>query len=181
MLYADVTRFFSLRTLLMTHPKPGVKVSQQLHKVMITNAPISEILKHKGNQVWAVRPDMTVYDALVVMADKNVGALCVTEGDKLIGILSERDYTRKIVLHGRSSRNTRVREIISNLIFSVTPDSSIDECLHLMTDKRVRHLPVLDHGKLAGLISIGDLVNYIITAQQSTIEQLQTYISGVPG
>ena len=148
---------------------------------MITNTPISEILKHKGSQVWTVRPDLTVYDALVVMAEKNVGSLCVTDGDKLLGILSERDYTRKIVLHGRSSRTTRVREIISSHVFSVTPASSIDECLHLMTDKRVRHLPVLDHGKLVGLVSIGDLVNYIISAQQSTIEQLQTYISGVPG
>jgi CBS domain-containing protein len=148
---------------------------------MITNAPISEILKNKGSQVWTVRPDMTVYEALAVMAEKNVGCLCVTDGEKLLGILSERDYTRKIVLHGRSSRTTRVREIISQHVFSVTPETSIDACLHLMTDKRIRHLPVLDHGKLVGLISIGDLVNYIISAQQSTIEQLQTYISGVPG
>lgn len=148
---------------------------------MITNSSIGDILKNKGAEVWTVPPDTTVYNALVLMADKNIGALCVTEGDRLIGLISERDYTRKIVLRGKSSRTTQVREIISGHIISVTPQSTVEECLHLMTDNRVRHLPVMADGKLAGLVSIGDLVNYIISAQHSAIEQLQTYISGVPG
>ena len=148
---------------------------------MITNSSIGDILNFKGKQVWSVPPETTVYNALVLMAEKNIGALCVTDGDRLIGIVSERDYTRKIVLRGKSSRTTHVREIISGHIISVMPESTVEECLHLMTDNRVRHLPVMDNGKLAGLVSIGDLVNYIISTQQSTIEQLQTYISGVPG
>ena len=148
---------------------------------MVTNSNIGEILNFKGSQVWTVAPDTTVYNALVLMADKNIGALCVTEGDRLVGLISERDYTRKIVLRGKSSRTTQVREIISGHVISVTPQSTVDECLHLMTDNRVRHLPVMENGKLTGLVSIGDLVNYIISTQQSTIEQLQTYISGVPG
>jgi len=148
---------------------------------MMTNSSIVEILNIKGNQVWTVPPDTTVYDALVVMAEKNIGALCVTEGGRLVGILSERDYTRKIVLKGKSSRSTPVREIVSAKVIVASPESTIEECLHLMTDNRVRHLPVLEDGKLAGLISIGDLVNHIISTQRSTIEQLQTYISGVPG
>lgn len=148
---------------------------------MTTHSSIGEILNLKGNNVWTVPPDTTVYNALVVMADKNIGALCVTDGHRLLGILSERDYTRKIVLKGKSSRTTPVREIISDRVISVTPDSTIEECLHLMTDNRVRHLPVLEDGKLTGIVSIGDLVNHIISTQRSTIEQLQTYISGVPG
>ena len=148
---------------------------------MITTSTIGEILNFKGKQVWTVPPDTTVYNALVLMAEKNIGALCVTEGERLIGIVSERDYTRKIVLRGKSSRTSLVREIISGHIISVSPESTVEECLHLMTDNRVRHLPVMENGKLAGLVSIGDLVNYIITTQRSTIEQLQTYISGVPG
>jgi len=148
---------------------------------MMTNSSIAEILTFKGTQVWTVPPNTTVYDALVLMADKNIGALCVTDGDRLVGILSERDYTRKIVLKGKSSHTTPVREIISARVIAASPDSTIEECLHLMTDNRVRHLPVLENGKLAGLISIGDLVNHIISTQRSTIEQLQTYINGVPG
>ena len=142
---------------------------------------LSEVLKDKGSQVWSVPPDTTVYNALVLMADKNIGALCVTDGDRLIGIISERDYTRKIVLRGRSSRTTTVQEIISGHVISVTPESTVEECLHLMTDNRVRHLPVMTDGRLTGIVSIGDLVNSVISTQQNTIEQLQTYITGVPG
>lgn len=142
---------------------------------------VSEVLKGKGGQVWSVPPETTVYNALVVMAEKNIGALCVTDGDRLIGIISERDYTRKIVLRGRSSRTTTVREIISDHVISVTPESTVEDCLHLMTDNRVRHLPVMTNGQLTGLVSIGDLVNSIISSQQNTIDQLQTYITGVPG
>ncbi len=142
---------------------------------------LSEVLKGKGTQVWSVPPDTTVYNALVLMAEKNIGALCVTDGDRLIGIISERDYTRKIVLRGRSSRTTTVLEIISGHVISVTPESTVEECLHLMTDNRVRHLPVMTDGRLTGIVSIGDLVNSVISTQQNTIEQLQTYITGVPG
>ena len=142
---------------------------------------LSEVLKDKGTQVWSVPPDTTVYNALVLMADKNIGALCVTDGDRLIGIISERDYTRKIVLRGRSSRTTTVQEIISGHVITVTPESTVEECLHLMTDNRVRHLPVMTDGRLTGIVSIGDLVNSVISTQQNTIEQLQTYITGVPG
>ena len=141
---------------------------------MSTSSTVGEILKNKGSQVWSVAPDTTVYNALVLMADKNIGALCVTDGDRIIGIISERDYTRKIVLRGRSSRTTTVKEITSGHIISVTTESTVEECLHLMTDNRVRHLPVMADGRLTGLVSIGDLVNSIISDQQNTISQLQT-------
>jgi CBS domain-containing protein len=115
------------------------------------------------------------------MADKNIGALAVIEGEKLIGILSERDYTRKVILQGKASKSTQVREIISGQVVTVTRDHTVQDCLRLMTKHRIRHLPVLQDSKMIGLVSIGDLVNSVISAQQSTIEQLQTYISGVPG
>jgi CBS domain-containing protein len=142
---------------------------------------ISEILGHKGTNVWTVSPQTTVYDAIHMMADKNVGALLVTEGDSLVGIISERDYTRKVILQGKSSKQTPVKEILSSQIIEVSPSHSIEDCLRLMTEHRVRHLPVLDEGKIVGIVSIGDLVNWIITAQSSTINQLQTYIAGYPG
>ncbi len=141
---------------------------------------ISEILDQKGHQVWCISPDATVFDAIQVMADKNVGALLVTEKEKLVGIISERDYTRKIALKGKSSKETAVREILSGQVVHVGPDHTVEECLRLMTDYRIRHLPVLENGKICGVISIGDLVNWVISAQSSTIHQLQTYISGYP-
>ena len=142
---------------------------------------IGEILGHKGNQVWSISPDAMVYDAIQMMSDKNIGALLVTEGDKLVGILTERDYTRKIALKGKSSKQTAVREILSGEVIHVNPNHTIEECMRLMTDHRVRHLPVLEGDKLVGIVSIGDLVNWIISAQSHTINQLQTYISGYPG
>lgn len=142
---------------------------------------ISEILETKGQVVWTVAPETSVFDAIQLMANKNIGALIVSEGGRVIGVVSERDYTRKVVLHGKSSKSTQVREIISGNVISVTPDHTVAECLRLMTDNRVRHLPVLAEGKLAGVVSIGDLVNWIISAQSTTIDQLQTYINGVPG
>ena len=148
---------------------------------MNPNGTISEILAHKGTQAWSIAPDATVYDAIQLMADKNVGALLVTEGVKLVGIISERDYTRKVALKGKSSKQTAVREILSGQVIHVGPGHTVEECLHLMTDHRIRHLPVLQDGKIQGVVSIGDLVNWIISAQNSTIHQLQTYISGVPG
>lgn len=148
---------------------------------MNPNARISEILNHKGNQAWSIAPGATVYEAIQQMAQKNVGALLVTEGDKLVGIISERDYTRKVVLRGKSSKDTAVKEILSGNVIHVAPTSTVEECMRLMTDHRIRHLPVLDGEAVVGVVSIGDLVNWIISAQNSTIEQLQTYIAGYPG
>lgn len=141
---------------------------------------IREILGNKGGAVWTISPDETVFAALQLMAEKNVGALLVTKGEKLVGIVSERDYSRKVVLLGRSSRKTSVREILSGHLVQVTPDHTVEECMRLMTEHRIRHLPVLDGGKIAGVVSIGDLVNWIIGAQNSAIHQLETYITGFP-
>jgi CBS domain-containing protein len=147
---------------------------------MNPNGTISEILHQKGNQVWSIDPETMVFDAIQMMADKNIGALLVTEASKLVGILTERDYTRKVALKGKSSKQTPVKEILSGQVIHVSPDHTIEECLRLMTDHRVRHLPVLEADRIVGIISIGDLVNWIINAQSSTINLLQTYISGVP-
>jgi CBS domain-containing protein len=147
---------------------------------MIPTGTISEILSHKGSNVWTVSPDTMVFDAIQLMADKNIGALLVTEHDRLLGVLSERDYTRKIALKGKSSKQTPVREIISGKVISVSPSHTVEDCMRLMTDHRVRHLPVLSGDKIFGIVSIGDLVNWIISAQTTTIHQLQTYITGYP-
>jgi CBS domain-containing protein len=147
---------------------------------MNANGTISEILSHKGNQVWSISPDETVFDAIEFMAEKNIGALLVTQDGRLVGILTERDYTRKVALKGKSSKQTAVKEILSGQVIHVTPDHTVEDCMRLMTDHLVRHLPVLESDQIVGLVSIGDLVNWIITAQTSTINQLQTYISGVP-
>ncbi len=147
---------------------------------MNPNSTIGEILHIKGNTVWTVSPDIMVFDAIQLMADKNIGALLVTESDKLVGIISERDYTRKVALKGKSSKQTAVREIITGQVIQVDPDTTVEECMRLMTDHRIRHLPVLADGKIIGVVSIGDLVNWIISAQHSTIQQLQTYIAGYP-
>src|SRR5919106_6385428 len=119
---------------------------------------VADILKAKGRDVWTVSSDSTVYDALQQMADKNVGALLVIEGGQLVGVFSERDYARKIILHGKASKDTLVKEIMSSEVFCVGPDQTIEQCMQLMTEKRIRHLPVLDEGRLAGVISIGDVV-----------------------
>jgi CBS domain-containing protein len=148
---------------------------------MNPNGTISEILNSKGTTVWSISPDATVFDAIELMADKNIGALLVTEADKLVGILTERDYTRKVALKGKVSKQTAVREILSGDVIRITPDHTVEECMRLMTDHRVRHLPVLDGDRILGVVSIGDLVNWIISAQTSTIQQLQTYIAGYPG
>jgi len=147
---------------------------------MNPNGTISEILSVKGNKAWSISPEATVFDAIALMAEKNVGALLVTENGKLVGIISERDYTRKVALKGKSSKQTAVKEILSGQVIHVTPDHTVEECLRLMTDHRIRHLPVLQEDAIVGVVSIGDLVNWIISAQNSTIHQLQTYISGYP-
>jgi len=148
---------------------------------MNANGTINEILNQKGSAVWTVTPEMMVFDAIQMMADKNIGSLLVTDGQNLVGIITERDYTRKVALKGKSSKQTPVREIISGQIIHVQPDNTVEDCMRLMTEHRIRHLPVLDEGRIVGVISIGDLVNWIISAQSHTINQLQTYISGYPG
>jgi CBS domain-containing protein len=145
---------------------------------METNATVETILKDKGRTVWSVTPNQTVFETLALMAERNVGALVVIEGERLVGIVSERDYARKVALFGKNSRTTLVREILTPTVHTVGPDSSISECLELMTDKRTRHLPVLDGGRVVGIVSIGDLVNLIIRTQRAAIDQLQAYIAG---
>ena len=147
---------------------------------MTTVGTIREILTHKGGTIWTVSPDATVFEAIELMATKNIGALLVTRDNTLAGIISERDYTRKVALKGRSSKDTRVQEILSGHVVSVTPDHTVDQCLRLMTENRVRHLPVLEGQKILGVISIGDLVNWVISEQNATIHQLETYITGYP-
>lgn len=139
---------------------------------------ISNILHNKGRQVWSISPEASVLDAIRLLAEKNVGALLVLDGERLVGMLSERDYTRKIVLKGRSSKDTKVGEVVSTPVITVTPETTVDDCLHLMTEKRIRHLPVVAQDKVVGVVSIGDLVNWVITAQSSALEQMQSYLTG---
>jgi len=138
---------------------------------------INEILSNKSSQIWSVAPDATVFEAIQLMADKNIGALPVIAGNQLVGVVSERDYTRKVALKGKSSKDTMVREILATPV-TATPSHTVEECMKLMTTNRVRHLPVLDGEKVVGLVSIGDLVNWIISAQSVTINQLESYITG---
>jgi CBS domain-containing protein len=142
------------------------------------NSPISTLLHHKAAVLWSIAPEATVFEAIKLMADKNIGSLLVMSGGKLVGVFTERDYTRKIALQGKSSKDTRVREIISSQIVSVTPNHSVGDCMKLMTENRVRHLPVLEGEKVVGLVSIGDLVNWIISAQNAAIAQMEQYIAG---
>ena len=140
---------------------------------------VAEILRSKPDQtVYNIAPGASVYDALRLMADKNIGALLVVEEGKIVGILSERDYARKIALMDRSSKQTAVREVMTSSVMYARPDQTNEECMAMMTDNRLRHLPVIDDGRLLGLVSIGDLVKDIISEQQFTIDQLQHYIQG---
>ena len=136
------------------------------------------LLKQKSPMVCSVGPRETVFNAIKLMSDKNIGALPVMDGDRLVGMFSERDYTRKVVLKGKSSKSTAVQEIISTPVISVGPAHTIEECMRLMTEHRVRHLPVLDGDKVIGIVSIGDLVNWIINAQNHALSQMEDYISG---
>jgi CBS domain-containing protein len=145
---------------------------------MKSSVPISTLLHHKGSTVWEISPEATVFDAIQLMADKNIGALPVLSNGKLMGIFTERDYTRKIALAGKTSKQTFVREIVSSDVITVTPNDSVEECMRLMTDYRIRHLPVMQNDELVGIISIGDLVNWIISAQDAAIEQMESYIGG---
>lgn len=139
---------------------------------------ISEVLARKEGRLWTVSPETTVFEAIQLMADRNVGALLVMDGPSLVGVLTERDYTRKVALRGKSSKETRVREIVSESPVTVSPAQTVGDCMRLMTEKRVRHLPVIQDNGVVGIVSIGDLVNWIISAQNATITQLEGYISG---
>ena len=139
---------------------------------------VKHLLAEKGNQVHAIGPDDPVLAAVQAMADRYIGALLVMHGDELVGIVSERDYARKIVLKGRSSSATPVRDSMTSPVISVSPSDSVDTCMRLCTDSRVRHLPVVDGGKVIGVVSIGDLVKAVISEQGEQIEQLQRYIAG---
>lgn len=138
---------------------------------------INEILAHKTGELWSIGPDATVFEAIQCMSERNIGALPVIESGRLVGIVSERDYTRKVALKGKLSKETKVREILVPAVIA-SPSDTIEECMKLMTSNRVRHLPVLQGDEILGLVSIGDLVNWIINAQTSTIHQLESYISG---
>lgn len=145
---------------------------------MKTNYPISSVLVNKPSAIWSIAPESTVFEAIKVMADKNIGSLLVMSGNKLVGLFTERDYTRKVALHGKNSKETRVSEIIPAQVITVGPDDSVEECMRLMTDNRVRHLPIVEGTNVVGIISIGDLVNWTISTQNAHIEQMEQYISG---
>jgi len=138
---------------------------------------VKDILGVKNKEVWTTGPEDTVYDSISLMADKRVGALVVTEGTKVLGIITERDYTHKVILQGKASKNTPVRDIMTDRVIYVQPDQKIEECMALMTEKKIRHLPVLEEGKLVGVISIGDVVKALISEKQFVIDQLTKYIS----
>jgi CBS domain-containing protein len=142
--------------------------------------PISSILRHKGNGVWSIAPDASVYQAIAIMAEKGIGALPVIADGQLLGILSERDYARKVVLQSRSSKDTLVSEIMTTPVVSVSPSNTVEDCMRTMTLQRIRHLPVVDEGKILGIVSIGDLVRKVISTQGEIIQHLQEYISGRP-
>ncbi|HTT08082.1 MAG TPA: CBS domain-containing protein [Gammaproteobacteria bacterium] len=139
---------------------------------------VQHLLQEKGSSVWSIGPEATVYEAVATMADKGIGALLVMEWNRLMGIISERDYTRKIVLKERSSKDTRVKDIMTTNVMHVTPDESVDNCMLLMARHRFRHLPVVDGDRVVGMLSIRDIMNSVIAEKQLLIEQLENYIAG---
>ena len=156
----------------------GTEDADKRIKLMKSSGTVSALLHHKGSEIWSVPAETTVFEAIKIMADKNIGALLVMSGAKLAGVFTERDYTRKVALQGKSSRETRVREIVSSDVVSVGLNHSVEECMKLMTEHRTRHLPVVEGEKVVGLVSIGDLVNWIISTQSATIDQMTHYITG---
>jgi CBS domain-containing protein len=139
---------------------------------------VRAILQHKGHHVWSVSPDDSVLEAVRLMAEKGIGALVVLADERLVGVVSERDYARKVILQGRSSADTLVREVMTSPVFSVGPDHSVDDCMRIVTAKRIRHLPVVRDERVIGMVSIGDLVRSVISRQGETIQYLQEYIGG---
>lgn len=138
---------------------------------------IREILDNKGHQIWSVSPDTKIFEALQLMAEKNIGALVVLNGDKLVGIISERDYARKVALKGKTSKETPVRDIMTPKVLYVTPEKTAEDCMALMIEKRIRHLPVYEQDKLIGVVSIGDVVKAVIEEKKIAIEHLENYIT----
>ena len=145
---------------------------------MDVSGTIEAILAQKGGETFTISPDATVYDAVALMAEKNIGALLVTENEQPVGMISERDYTRKVMLRGKRSRETLVSEIMSSDLTVVSPREPVENCLRMMTDKRIRHLPVVENDQIRGVISIGDLVKWVIATQSAAIQHLEMYISG---
>ncbi len=139
---------------------------------------VGSILQYKGHHVWSVSPDESVFQAISLMADKGIGALVVIADETLVGIISERDYARKVVLQGKSSKDTQVRDIMTSPVVSVGPNQTVDDCMRIVTTKRIRHLPVVEREKVIGIVSIGDLVRRVISTQGETIQYLQEYIVG---
>ena len=139
---------------------------------------VRELLERKGGVVWTIAPSASVLEAIKIMAEKAVGALVVMDGSNLMGIISERDYARKVILQGRSSKETSCREIMTGKVFYVAPERTLDECMALMTEKRIRHLPVIENGSLVGIVSIGDCIKAIVSKQEFIIAQLENYIRG---
>ncbi len=149
---------------------------------MENNTPISSILHRKGTHVWSIAPEASVYEAIALMAEKDIGALAALKGGQLVGTLSERDYTRKVVLLGRASKQTAVAEIMNTDLVTVVSSDSVEDCMQLMTNRRRRHLPVVEGGRLVGMLSIGDLVNWIISMQAVAINDLENFVTGAyPG
>ena len=137
---------------------------------------VRDLLAGKSRDVWSIGPDQTVYDAIALMSERGIGAVLVLDGAELVGILSERDYARRVILKGKASRETQVREIMTTNLISVTHERTIEDCMAIMTTSRIRHLPVLHEGKLAGILSIGDIVKAMISDKQAHIDQLEDYI-----
>jgi CBS domain-containing protein len=140
--------------------------------------PVRSLLRQKGSGVWSISPDATVYEAIEQMSNRHIGALAVLTAGRLAGIVTERDYARKVILKGRQSRETKVREIMSTPVLFVTPEHTVDDCMRLMTSRRIRHLPVLEGENVVGMLSIGDLVGWLISTYEHTIHHLQSYING---
>jgi CBS domain-containing protein len=167
-----------LPLLVLALPRPSRYTDRRSGTEVILMHTVRELLREKGSQVWTIGPQATVYEALQLMAAKNIGAVVVLEHGKVAGVFTERDYARKVVLQGRSSKTTSIAESMTPDVLYVSPDDTIEDCMALMTDKRLRHLPVMDGGKLAGVVSIGDVVKVIISEHKFTIRELERYITG---
>lgn len=145
---------------------------------MNSSTTIAALLAKKGNSVWSIDPGASVYEAVERMSEKSAGALLVMDGDTLVGMLSERDYARRVILQGRSSKDTKVSEIMTRDVITISPHQTVEDGMRVMTNHRIRHLPVVDGGRVAGIVTIGDLVKWLLTLHEETISQLNQYISG---